>query len=305
MPDNPSSLSTIIHDLSDVLERLASLIEAQTKLDDEHHIQKLSVVKKHLKTVTDATRKEVNERLKAQIRSKYKKQYLLNWLKSKKITPTVYHEDLKADSLLGEVAEYLADHYDYLKDFYKLLKSRLNVKTNFTYHVPHSNAKALTQWCAMLRKYDLIDGYEQRGSELFIDISEMEKAFAFINGHWLEILMRAKITNWIIDHINEIQNFDVLSQVQIIKDDGRKSELDILIMVNNQVWWFECKSGSFSDYYELFKEHKTLMGLPSNRCALVIPTYNETLFKNITQRSKMTPLVAEDIDIMLHDFLKP
>ncbi|MBK9961549.1 MAG: hypothetical protein IPP06_09565 [Saprospiraceae bacterium] len=94
---------------------------------------------------------------------------------------------------------------------------------------------------------------EDRSNNLEIEIAEIHDATMFIYGHWLEILLRSKLASLLHKNLDRLESFDLLSQVVILKPDGTNSELDLLLMINERVYWFECKSGVIKDYFENLK----------------------------------------------------
>lgn len=291
-----TTLSQSLLELSDALEKLALALQQQKQTDAEARVRDFSVVvKKFTKAVTPQVA-EADARMRLLVKHKHRKNFLLHYLKQQKTEAHSSQNHLRVDNYLCQLTDYLVQHYDHLKDFYRQFKSHLARNANFN-HVPRPRTQAyIRQWCNMLKQRQLIDSFSTRQQgDIFVDINEIHQAKNFINGQWLEIHLRAQVARYLRQHIEHIQCFDILSQVHIIKPNGEKSELDLLLMLNNKIYWFECKSGNLSDYYERFADHRKLLASPPERSFVVVPESNDVLALNLKTRSGMTTLAATEM----------
>jgi hypothetical protein len=152
-----------------------------------------------------------------------------------------------------------------------------------------------------LHQIKLIDGFQQSENEIFVEIAEIHKATHFIQGYWLEILLRSTVARLMTEYLPAVQTFDLLSQVGIQLPDGQRTEIDLLLMVNREVFWFECKSGTLGDYYGRFERQGGMMNLDERHSFLVYPEANPNMATHLRVRSRMSFLTATGLKDQLED----
>jgi hypothetical protein len=290
---NPSLISKALHDLADVLSQLAKSIETSTdNINTSKEIGRLSEVIENLKLVNPET-----ENLK------YKKGFLRKWLTNHQISMVKAEESLESDVFLIQAASYLAQNYQHLGEFLQRLKQGQSLKRNFTFRSGKTALPYILSWCEFLKKHHLIDNTIDKSSEVFVDIAEVATATSFITGNWLEIVLRNTLSNVLKANSELVDTYDFLSQIHIVKDDGKISELDLLLMLNEKVYWFECKSGEIGDYYKLFLKHKNRMGLDYETSIVVIPNPNIGITANLKSKNDMQTFYATDLEEQLVNLL--
>ena len=186
-------------------------------------------------------------------KQKYQKDYLKNWLAKKGIKPSKGDSNLKTNQKLEQAAEYLAENYTKLKEFYESLKRSQNVRIDFSFSSIKGASAYILVWGKLLKELRVIDNIENAHGKFKVEIAELKDATAFINGYWLEILLKTSIADYLKNNLGSIQNFDVLTQLHLSKPHGGMAEFDLLLMINLKVFWFECKSGDIGKYYERFE----------------------------------------------------
>jgi len=214
-----------------------------------------------------------------------------------------YIENLKVDDYLFAAVEYLADHYQHLHAFYKQLKYHQNIRKNFTHHTSANSISYIKKWCTMLQQHHLIDAFKIENENIYIDIAEVHNATYFIYGYWLELLLRREIAQLLHQHLSHIQSFDIISQASVMLPDKQLTELDLLLMVNNQVYWFECKSGTIQTYYEKFNQHRKIMKLDAQHAFLIIPHRDANIALQTQKRSGMTTLYGIELEQQLQEII--
>lgn len=297
-----SQLSHSLHALAQALEQLATTLEQQQQHPDvvARDARALMAITQKIKSgaATAAIKKEPDQHIGA----RHQKDFLKKWLGQKKIMAVSIVNSLRADSYLYNLVDFLADHYHHLEAFYETLKKNQGIKKNFTFKTPSKQSlKYIRQWCSLLQQHEMIDEFTSSETEIFVDINEIHKATQFIYGYWLEILLRLEAGNVMRANIDKISSFDIAGSVHIIKPDGSGSELDLLVMLNQKVYWFECKSGIIQSYYERFKQHRRLLQLPANQSFVVIPSGDGNVAIQTMKRSGMGTLFATDIATQLEE----
>jgi len=298
MPNTPP-LSQILLELSDAIEELALLLAKQKAIDNEVFIKQFSLLaKKHLTYSHDnTTEKTISP---ARIKSKHRKDYLRNWLKERKIFVGKAIDNLRVDEELYRVADFLTDHYRQLESFYKQLKRNQNIKKDFIARTNNSTIRYIRWWAEMLYKNKLIDSFDFLDkNQIDIDIAQIHKATYFINGYWLEILLRRELAKILRANFDKIHSFDVLTHVELVKPTRKSSELDLLLMLNNEVYWFECKSGDIGKYYKVFDYHHRLLRINPEHSLLVVPMMKMHQAQAAMKNAGMTMLYATELDLQL------
>ena len=304
---NKDLLASSLHDLSEAIEQLAQIIAQQKDDDNDIHIQQFSLITKRFKESTQQLllKSDVASIKKPKnINTLHKKGYIKNWLENNQIMVADGLDNLKADDYLYAAVDYLSDYYEYLLPFYKQLKSSQSVRKNFTHKTTKNSISYIQNWCKILQNLKLIDHYKiQNNESVFIDIAEVHNATYFIYGYWLEVLLRREIAQTLHKNLQQIHSFDIISQVSIVKPNQQLTELDLIIMVNEKIYWFECKSGIINNYFEKFAEHRKLMGLNEKNAFLLIPHKDANIALHTRRRSGMTALYGTELETKLSEIL--
>ena len=306
---SPKSIAQILKELSDALEELAYIIAQQKIADQAQPVRKIKVLTDKIKSLRPqppATAAEENP--EEALKKAYRKNFLREWLINKNVHIGKALDNISVQDKLYQTAAYLAEHYNNLEDFYKELKRKQVRKIEeFKYVGTVSSMRYIRKWAEMLVQNKLLDAFEplnELGIE--VDTALIKEATAFINGMWLEIYLRRQIVNFLERNYRHINAFDVLSDLHVTFPNGKSGEIDLLLMLNGQVFWFECKSGQIgNEYYEKYAyvNHRVLQ-LPEGYAFLVIPQMRMHQPQEIKGRTGMIPIFATDLDDYLDYALK-
>lgn len=295
--DNLNDLQQAVKTLSEAIQQFEQLIVLQKTEEKEHQIKQFAVLASRFRQLSGTM-------LGNAAKDKYQKGWLRKWLTNRNMLPAQAIDTLKGNQFVEQTALYLAENFYELEDFYQQLKYGQSQRRNFVFK-PNKNALPyIRKWSELLKQQRFIDSFVERTDGIFIDIAELADATSFIYGHWLEVLLRVKVANYLRTSIDNITSFDVLSQVHILKPNDQHTELDLLVMINEKVYWFECKAGDIGDYYKLFKTHQGMLGLTYMQSAAVVPEPNVQLAKNFRQKSNMQCFNAIHIDEQLARFFQ-
>lgn len=297
-------ISKSLIELSDAIEQLAMIIAEQNNTEKQEHVSQFNLVVDKFKKTTEQI-KPKNKDNKEEILKKYKEGYLKKWLIDKRIYVGKNSNTLQVDKKLYTIADYLSDHYHHLKDFYTQLKKSQNVKKDFKTKTTKQSINYIRKWCNMLHRNKIIDSFQFLNNQLIdIDIAEIHKATYFINGYWLEIFLRNELAKTLRNNLDKIESFDILAQVEIMKPNHKSSEVDLLLMLNQKVYWFECKSGNIgANYYRLFADHQNRFELPFGQSFLLVPDMQMHQARIIKERCGMQTLYATQIEQQLNQYL--
>jgi hypothetical protein len=290
----PDALSATLRELAEALEQLAVVIDEQKIADQNVHLQRLSVLVKRFNQASDLL-------LKNEIAAKHRKGFLLNFLHHHGIETGDYRTDLNADKSLLQVADFLAGNFGQLKEFYNRLKYQQGQGKDFRFSNAGAALRYIRSFCNMLQKHRLIDQFRELDhAHIEVEVSTVATAIGFVNGYWLEILLRGRLAQQLKTQLDGIRTFDLLTNCEIVKPDNTPSELDLLLMMNEAIFWFECKSGHIGgEYIERFAEHRRLLGLPRDHCYLLIPESNAGTVRNMREADAMKVMDTRDLDTHL------
>lgn len=291
---NNPILAQSLEQLADQLDTLAELVKSQNLRDKQEPVKQFSVIASRLQALSQSEILNPKD-----WKSKYKRGFLRKWLLTRGLAAADAVESLKGDHFLFNTTEYLAENFNFLEDFYSRLKYGQSQHRNFQFRAAKSSLPYIKAWAQMLKKLRYIDHWEEQPEGFFVDISKLSSATFFINGIWLEILLRGRVAEYLKGHFDTITEFDVLSQVNIAKPDGSVSELDLLLMLNGRVYWFECKAGDIGRYYSVFNEHRVLLRLNEERAIVLLPYTNAQMIANFKKKSGMRTFFAVHLEDQL------
>ncbi|UBM60780.1 hypothetical protein LAG90_09045 [Marinilongibacter aquaticus] len=289
-----TALADTLAQLKNTIQRLNDLVESGLGQADIEALKEIPILVKALDKIDDPY----------QARAKYRKGFLKDWLAQKGFYTARAAETLKVDEKLLKAADYLAHNYFKLDNFFTELKWKQNIRRNFNFSDDSTAMPVILEWATMLQDSELIEMLINKQTSLYIDIAELAKATSFINGYWLEILLRSRISDWLRQNIDEVGSYDILSQVHVSKSDGKVSELDLLFMLNGKVFWFECKSGEIGKYYALFASHRQMLGLKFSQAIAVVIEPNAQIASNFRTRSGMQTFFSTDLKEQIEALLK-
>jgi hypothetical protein len=302
MPTSPLSQSLL--NLSDAIEQLAyTLAQSKTPVGDAQVKDLAVLIEKFKKSIpqADVSNKETVEQ---QIHKKHQKGWLMNWLQQKNIYVGKHTDHLRVNAQLYAIADYLTDHYAELKDFYAQLKRSQNIKQDFKIRTTSQSVKYIHRWCDMLHQSKIIDGFQiDPQQQVDVDLARIHEATYFINGYWLEILLSMEIGTYIKQNIEHIQSFDFIAQVELVNPNRTNTEIDLLLMLNEQVYWFECKSGNIGEYYRRFAQTRKRLQLDAQHAFIVVPMMQMHQANAAHSFSGMTLLYATHLDIALRQYI--
>ncbi|MBK9270714.1 MAG: hypothetical protein IPM48_03885 [Saprospiraceae bacterium] len=288
-------------ELANALIDFITLISSQNLEERDQYIKELALVMKRMAKTPPPSDELVGFREMA--RMKFKKGAITQWMNSKKFTIAGGSDSLKVDAYLHQVSDYLALHYSELKPFYETLKLAQNRRKDFRFKMQKSSLRYIGEWCKKLSQLELIDRYHFNRDEVVVEIAEIHKATQFIMGYWLEVLLRSKVAELLRKHLQHIQNFDFLSQTGVMRPDGKNTEIDLLLMVNQKFFWFECKSGNIASYYQKFASQREFLGLDPAQSFLVCQEADPNKSLHVMKVSGMNSLYATELVEQLEKYI--
>jgi hypothetical protein len=251
----------------ELLERIAIALEAiANKLPTSIEVDNLNI--KTTDQVTDviAQTDDINP--------------ILNFLTSKNIGIKTFKTVEDADEVLDNIALFMGSRYNSVKKVYNTIKSRLTTGAEFRLDMKSETQEVVSyscQFCTLLHQIAFLESYTYFKSPRFTINAKPNRiptAINFLTGGWLERFIKTEVVNQ-INRINTPIKFSILANPQIVLPNGNDFELDFLLSVNDEIFWFEAKTGEYQVYVEKYSKMAKLLGLDNEHAFMVLTEVSE------------------------------
>ena len=200
---------------------------------------------------------------------------LIEKLQKNKITVKTYVDSSEEDTSLDHIAYFMGDRYNEIKRVYETIKRYLN-RSNW-FHLNLKNAtqseiSASCQLCTNLYNIAFLSEYKYDKSPKFFIHATPNKipvAINFLTGHWLEIFIRKTIQ----DSLNSLSiniEYTYLINPQITLPNGDDFELDVVFLINGEIYWVEGKTGNYQQYINKYSEIANVLNLDKSHSFMVL-----------------------------------
>lgn len=194
-------------------------------------------------------------------------------LEKKGIEVIQHRQILDSDKLLDSIACYLGKHYAVLEKVHSKIKASIINKTGFTYNLygkSQQEIQSCTFYCNKLYRAKILHHYYyDKRKKIIRGIAQWcNEITQFLNGGWFERATLGQIK----EKIAECQDLEFLVNPHIIFTNGDRFELDILFLVDKQLFWVECKTGKHSNYKDCLPKyclHRQRLGVAKENAFLV------------------------------------
>ena len=178
---------------------------------------------------------------------------LIDKLQEKNITVKTYVDSSHENTSLDNVAYFMGNRYNDIRKVYETIKRHLNKPNGF--HLDLKNAtqseiSASCQLCTTLYDIAFLSEYKYDKSPRYFIHATPNKipiAINFLTGHWLEIFIRKTIHDSLKSLPAAIE-YTYLINPQIILPNGNDFELDVVFLINGEIYWVEGKTGNYQHY---------------------------------------------------------
>lgn len=127
---------------------------------------------------------------------------------------------------------------------------------------------ALRQICFLFNRNGIFSGYAiGTGGKIKGDIAGTPHARRFVTGTWLERCVKEIVQ----DFLNlQPARIGCMQNICGVRPDGRKFELDTLLMIDEEIYWIESKSGDYQmDDILRYATIGKMLALPDDRIYVV------------------------------------
>lgn len=209
------------------------------------------------------------------------------------------------DHALAMTALFMGGHFGALKEFLGRVKSALGYRGPFTLDLKGRPAETITLNCQLgtyLYKIAFLENYQYQRAPRYVIAarpSPMPAAQRFLTGQWFEIFCREK-TLALLGQAGLASRLDYLRNVQAKLPDGEDFEFDFLLMVDDELFWFEQKTGSYQRHLERYAGLAEMMGLDAGHAFLVLLDVGDETSQVLGELCKMTVCDVESFESAIH-----
>jgi len=204
--------------------------------------------------------------------------FLESFLESRNISirnvVNIYQDD-SLENYLDQIAIFMGDNYSGIKKFYERVKSTMNEGRSFSMNLKNEPQRVISNSCYLateLHRIAFLEEYRYFRSPKYLltgKPSRNPKALNFLSGHWLERYVKAKLTKLIVSKASK-KKFSYLINPQIILPNGDNFELDILCEIENEVYWFEAKTGNYQRHIEKYSKMISVLGIKTSQVFMIL-----------------------------------
>jgi len=195
--------------------------------------------------------------------------------------------------------QYMGDRFNDVAKFMKKLKTSISGGKRIRLCVKNWTDREISTSCQLaLKLYEagFLDMYKYFKSPSFVmnfRVARVPKVINFLTGTWLECYVSGVIErNLRMGGVEYIVEKNPL----VTLPNGKQFEMDLLFKINDDLHWFEIKSGEYKSYLEKYTSIGRLLGIkPENRYLILA---DETQ-KNCDNLSKIY-----DINVLNLEMLK-
>ncbi|GIV30278.1 MAG: hypothetical protein KatS3mg028_1344 [Bacteroidia bacterium] len=205
---------------------------------------------------------------------------ILRFLTERNIQVKTFQTDEEIDDVLDNIALFMGNRYNRIKKVYNLIKSKLNSGTGFRLDLKNATQEEVSyscQLCNSLHQIAFLSEYKYFKSPQFLINAKPNKiptAIKFFTGQWLERFIKTEVKNT-IRKLERPVKFAYLTNPQIILPNGDDFELDVLFYIEDEIFWFEAKTGEYQNYVDKYSRMAKLMQLDSKHAFMVLTEVNE------------------------------
>ena len=205
---------------------------------------------------------------------------IFRFLADKNIQVKTFQTEEEIDDVLDNIALFMGNRYNRIKKVYNTIKSKLNTGTAFRLDLKNATQEEVSyscQLCNSLHQIAFLSEYKYFKSPQFVingRPNRIPTAINFFTGQWLERFIKTEVKNSIRKLETPIK-FAYLTNPQIILPNGDDFELDVLFSIDEEIFWFEAKTGDYQNYVDKYSRMAKLLQLDNKHAFMVLTEVNE------------------------------
>lgn len=240
---------------------------------------------------------------------------LIDKLQEKNITVKTYVDSFQENTSLDNIAYFMGNRYKDIRKVYETIKRHLNKPNGFHLDLKNSTQSEISascQLCTTLYDIAFLSEYKYDKSPRYFIHATPNKipiAINFLTGHWLEVFIRKTIQDSLKSLPVAIE-YTYLINPQIILPNGNDFELDVVFLINGEIYWVEGKTGNYQHYINKYPHVANMLNLDKNHSFLVLTdVINPNTIYILSKTFDMTIIPVEEfeeeIKYVFHENLMP
>jgi hypothetical protein len=214
-----------------------------------------------------------------------------------------------ADETLDRIAVFMGTRYQDIGYLYGKIKSNMNLGKTFTLRLkgyPEEQVSGMCQFGTHLHEIAFLEEYYYQRSPKFLlygKPSKSSQALNFLSGHWLERFIKEQVID-MIENTNSDLKYAYLVNPQVILPDGADFEFDVIFQIEDEIFWFEAKTGEYQRHVEKYSKVSSLLDLDEEHSYMILLDMPETQTKTLSSLFNMTVVNLEQFPAQFERSMK-
>lgn len=187
----------------------------------------------------------------------------------------------EVDKILDKIAVYMGNNFSLIRSFYELIKHNINSGLTVKLELKNKRQEEINAICNLakrLHEIAFLEEYKYFNSPkyiLYARPNRIPKVMSFFSGKWLERFIKSQ-TILLLQKMNPNLNIGYLLNPQIKLPNGDDFEFDLLLSVENDIYWFEAKTGDYQRYMEKYSKISKILELGFERSFMILTDITPT-----------------------------
>lgn len=231
---------------------------------------------------------------------------LLEYLGDRAVTVKKWREEEEGDDVLDQIALFIGERYFSLRRVLDLIKRAMNAGDSFTMLLGTQTPEEISntcQLCTRLHEIAFLSEYEYQRSprrKLSARPNRIPKALNFFSGQWLERYVKSRV---LAETRSRGLRTACLMNPQISLPNGDDSELDILISIEGDVYWFEAKTGDYQQYIGRYERLASILQVDRQHAYMVLTDVTAQTATALSGLFGMTVVPIQDLPSVVERLL--
>jgi len=199
------------------------------------------------------------------------------------------------NKVLLNISKFIGTKYQFVYPFLKELKKSLNTGKPIRLFLKDAKQEEISYICQLAKNlHDIafLEKYQYQNAPKYILLADPlreSEIIKFINGHWLELFIIAKVRELLENMgLNENIDYSFIYNIQIRLPNGNYAELDTFFKIKDEYYWIEAKTGEYQRYVHKYSKMNKLFGLPIKNTFMVITEVTDAGAEAISGLFKMS-----------------
>lgn len=193
------------------------------------------------------------------------------------ITVQSFRTEHVEDTQVNQMTWYMGERFKSIEPFLATIKRHISGE-KFRFSMVNFHQRQISDVCQfaiMAHTLGFLTRYQYYSKQRIIVgcVAATPKVQNFFNGLWFEryIVQKInKIINSYEQHVQQRLNIVMLENVIIILNNGNQREIDLLISVNDEIYYIEAKTGDIDgSFYQKYRKIAGFLDIPNKRMIVV------------------------------------